>query len=152
MSSDAVHTVYRLTKRKRAGDLSGEGSRRVGGRYNHVGTPALYTSESVALALLEVLVHVQLVGSYPDDYQVTVLNIRDTKLVKLDLEVAQTANSASHGDSLLHDTEILGFWVPSVIVPTESNLVLNPSCVYFAKSVRVVEIRDLTIDPRLVSG
>jgi RES domain-containing protein len=37
--------------------LSGEGARRVGGRFNPPGIAAVYTSESIALGVLEVLVY-----------------------------------------------------------------------------------------------
>ena len=47
--------LYRLAKTHRVSDLSGEGARRAGGRWNLPGTPVLYTAESGALAILEVL-------------------------------------------------------------------------------------------------
>ena len=48
-------TVYRFTHKKFAGELSGTGARLVGGRWNPVGVSVVYTSESISLALLEVL-------------------------------------------------------------------------------------------------
>ena len=50
-------TCYRVVRRKYA-DLTGEGARLYGGRYNPPGIPAIYSSENIALALLEILVHV----------------------------------------------------------------------------------------------
>jgi RES domain-containing protein len=50
-------TVYRIARAPYA-DLSGEGARLNGGHWNHVGTPAVYTAENRALAVLEPLVHV----------------------------------------------------------------------------------------------
>lgn len=47
--------LYRLSKTIRATDLTGEGAKRAGGRWNYVGTPVLYTAENGALAILEVL-------------------------------------------------------------------------------------------------
>ncbi len=41
----------------RADDLSGGGAAAVGGRYNSPGTPVVYTSSCVALAVLETVVH-----------------------------------------------------------------------------------------------
>jgi RES domain-containing protein len=48
----------------RSEELSGEGARRLGGRWNKQGTPAVYLSEHPGLALLEVLVHLEI---EPDD-------------------------------------------------------------------------------------
>jgi RES domain-containing protein len=39
--------------------LSGEGARLYGGRWNHKGTPLVYTASSLALAALELLVHLE---------------------------------------------------------------------------------------------
>ncbi len=51
-------TVYRFTHKKFAGELSGTGARLVGGRWNPVGVSVVYTSESISLALLEVLANI----------------------------------------------------------------------------------------------
>ena len=47
---------FRVVRRKYA-DLKGYGARLYGGRFNPPGIPAVYSSQSIALALLEVLVH-----------------------------------------------------------------------------------------------
>jgi len=62
-------TVYRLTRRRYA-DLDGEGARRSGGRCNYIGTSAVYTSQFVSLAVLEVLVHLDKV-EIPEDFEVS---------------------------------------------------------------------------------
>src|SRR5690625_4948358 len=50
--------AYRITGSKYAGDLSGTGAARYGGRWNKKGRPVLYTGASIEIALLESLVHV----------------------------------------------------------------------------------------------
>ena len=51
--------VYRLTLAKYVdAAFSGEGARRVGGRWTPAGFPAVYTASSIALTVLETLVHV----------------------------------------------------------------------------------------------
>lgn len=48
--------LYRIAEEQFARDLTGEGARLYGGRWNPKGIPMIYTAESVALAALEVLV------------------------------------------------------------------------------------------------
>lgn len=52
--------VYRIGRTKYAEDLTGEGARLNGGRWNHRLTACLYTSESRALAVLEYTVNVNI--------------------------------------------------------------------------------------------
>jgi RES domain-containing protein len=49
--------VYRIIPARHASDLTGEGSRFHGGRWNPPGIPMLYTSSSVALAFIECFVN-----------------------------------------------------------------------------------------------
>ena len=61
-------TVWRICRRPFA-DLSGEGARLYGGRWNAPGRPLIYAAESAALAVLEVRVHLDLDwDTLPDDY------------------------------------------------------------------------------------
>ena len=50
--------LYRLALKEYAEDLSGEGARRDGGRWNPPGIAVIYTSENLPLAVLETLVNV----------------------------------------------------------------------------------------------
>ncbi|MEW6754200.1 MAG: RES domain-containing protein [Candidatus Latescibacterota bacterium] len=46
--------AWRIVKAARATDaFSGDGARRAGGRWNHPGTPIMYTAGSLALAALD---------------------------------------------------------------------------------------------------
>ena len=50
--------AWRITQKKRAKTgFSGEGARLYGGRWNSPGIPMVYVAQSQALAMLEVLVH-----------------------------------------------------------------------------------------------
>ncbi|MEM1233582.1 MAG: RES family NAD+ phosphorylase, partial [Pseudomonadota bacterium] len=70
--------VYRICRRKWA-DLSGEGARRHGGRWNSPGRPAVYLSEHPALALLEIMVHLDLPLEFlPEDFVLLSVVIPDT--------------------------------------------------------------------------
>jgi RES domain-containing protein len=66
--------VYRLCNRQFSNDLSGKGAELFGGRWNSKGTAILYTSESRALCLTEVLVHATS-NSIPDDYHLVTIEL-----------------------------------------------------------------------------
>lgn len=52
--------AWRIVKKKhRQEAFSGEGASRYGGRWNYRGTPVVYSSQSQALAALELLVHLR---------------------------------------------------------------------------------------------
>ncbi len=127
----------------KANDLSGNGSALYPGRWNSLGRPLIYSSSSIALACLETVVH--LAGDDPLPFQRQLVRItipsqhwRQRKIVgKEDLNgwsLLPTpenpedwlAGTRAWGDAWLLGCESLIAEVPSVIVPEESNLLLNP--------------------------
>ena len=53
-------TAWRIAKQKhQSTGLSGEGARIYGGRWNPIGTPVIYAAESLSLATLEIIVHLE---------------------------------------------------------------------------------------------
>ena len=77
--------VYRFAHRKFARELSGTGARVNGGRWNPPGIPVIYTSESISLALLEVLANA---GSLQELQllqlmEIDIPNIADKQEIKL---------------------------------------------------------------------
>ncbi|MGH2416336.1 MAG: RES family NAD+ phosphorylase, partial [Microcystaceae cyanobacterium] len=77
--------VWRLSKRKYAQKaFSGEGTQKVDGRWTPRGVKAVYTSSSLALAALELLVHLErediitgfvaIAADIPDDLPVEVVS------------------------------------------------------------------------------
>src|SRR4051812_17147456 len=71
--------VYRLSRSKWADDLSGEGARLHGGRWNHIGLPCIYASESRALAVLEYTVNVGL-EDIPRALSIITIDLPDKKI------------------------------------------------------------------------
>lgn len=67
--------VYRVC-RSRWALLDGEGARRVGGRWNSPGRPVVYMADSIALAVLENLVHLSR-QDFPTGYVVIAARIPD---------------------------------------------------------------------------
>ena len=126
-------TLFRLTNGAYINDLSGTGAKLYGGRWNSVGLPALYTTEHISLAVLEILVHIK---SYrrPLDYhlitieipaEVSMISIDHQKLKKNwkdDIEYLQVM-----GDEFLKSKQSLVLKIPSAIIETENNFMINPA-------------------------
>ncbi len=150
-------SLWRISKRKYADTaFSGEGARRVGGRWNSRGQGMVYTSGTLSLAALEVFVHMEI-----EDVATMLAYIRvDVPTeVKIEyLEVAQLPPDwrnipaptvlATMGDNwfLLGSTAILA--VPSVVIPIEYNYLINPSHPDLVK-LMVQPPQPFELDPRL---
>jgi RES domain-containing protein len=141
---------YRVVRRRFA-DLSGEGARLYGGRYNPPGVSAIYTSQSIALAVLEVLAHLDR-PEVPDDYVVMAIQIvsrqvyRPRNVDPADLAAIGRIPASQFRESLFYRPILR---VPSVIVPREYNFVLFPEVQGSEASVEWTE--PLDFDRRLFS-
>ncbi len=125
---------YRIAKTAYIKDLTGDGSRIFGGRWNHKGSSVIYTSESRALATAEFLVHVPM-SLVPKDLSLVTIEIADkASVVTLDLKslpqnwCSYPAPSAlaDLGDQWLHQNRSLILRVPSVVVAGDFNVMINP--------------------------
>lgn len=149
--------VYRISSPKYAGDLSGNGAKLYGGRWNEKGTPVVYFASSRAMAMMELLVHLR-----PEDlnreYAILVYEVPDDKIYKVDTELLpldwktdeRKPALAKWCKRFIDDGEFLLMQVPSVLVEEESNYVLNPLHADAAK-VKLVSQRLFTFDHRLKS-
>ncbi len=147
---------YRLCEaRFRA--LDGQGARKHGGRWNRPGRSAVYASSSRALAILELLARVD--REVPAGLLLLTIDIPDGAPVeRLQLDAlpkdwqARPAPESCRrvGDDWLASAKSLVLAVPSVLVPEESNLLLNPKHGGFS-AVAVVAERPFSFDPRLLN-
>ncbi len=88
--------------------LDGEGAKRVGGRWNTPGRPVVYMAESIALAILENLVHLSK-RDYPVGYVSVCATIPDHVNILeyslfLDLVQPSNPNEKIVGDTTAHRT------------------------------------------------
>lgn len=124
------------TKDYEATDLSGAGAQKTGGRWNRTDTPVVYASSTIALACLETVVHVG-VGQLPLNRFLVRIEVPDRVwkdrqvLLPNDLPVGWSAIpegkvSIEIGDVWLRSLSSALLLVPSVIVPEEMNVLLNP--------------------------
>ena len=137
-----------------ATDLSGEGASRTGGRWNSMGLRMVYSAGSASLACLETLVHIQ--NDLPLNRYLIRIDIPDSiwnKRKKLnglpgwDAEPAGLA-SINFGDIWLTECESALLEVPSVIVPEESNFLINPLH-KDAKKIKAINVRKWIYSKRL---
>jgi RES domain-containing protein len=106
-------------------DLTGEGARRYGGRWNRPGRPMVYAASSAALAVLEIRVHLDLPPELlPDDYVLLTIDLGDLATEEV---VGLPADPADFGDGWLRERRSAALRVPSLIVPESPNLLLNPT-------------------------
>ncbi len=148
--------AYRITREKYARDLSGEGARLYGGRWNSRGYAMLYTSKQASLAALEVLVHSQ-IQLLPKDLVMIRLEIPGNSTIK-SIRVDELPTDWKRypspgcvkriGDEWLAGMESLMLSVPSTVIPEELNLLINPGHTDFS-TVIIEEIRPFTFDERL---
>lgn len=144
--------LFRITRSEFKDDLTGEGAFKYGGRWNSPGSRMVYTSSRRSLAMLEILVHWHR-PIPPPDYVVVVLFIPDALVGKNLLYTIpdwrqEQQWSRQEGDSWLRDRASLLLRVPSVVVPAESNFLLNPLHPD-ANSVKVVDVEPFSFDKRL---
>lgn len=149
--------VYRIAKRQLIRDLSGDGARRFGGRWNRRGTGVLYTSESRSLATVEYLVHLSL-NILPHDLGIAELEYPDTEPWE-NIDVSTLPSQwarypappelAQIGSAWWQRVETLGLRVPSSVVKGEWNLVLNPLHPGFS-AVKILSVEDYAFDQRLL--
>jgi RES domain-containing protein len=149
--------VYRITKEKYTQDLSGEGARLYGGRWNRRGTSMLYTAGNSSLAILEKLVHIP-PYVFPKDLKITVLEFPDTmtigSLTLNDLPEdwmyrSEHPKVLDLGDQFVAKSEFLCIKVPSAINPIDENILINPKHPDFSK-VSVIDELPVTFDKRLL--
>jgi RES domain-containing protein len=150
--------AYRLVPKKwTAGSFSGEGARRFGGRWNPKGTLAIYASEHLSLAVLEIRVNQAEI--HPDEQYVYYSVTFHESLVEVVekppfdwlitfKEDGSLTGSQIFGARWLREERSAVLSVPSSVIHSERNLILNPAHPDFAK-IRISDPIDIDLDQRL---
>lgn len=139
-------TLYRFAGEKYKDDLSGEGSRLFGGRWNNRGFSVVYTSATISLALLELLIHSAAYEEIMTKYlMVLEISISDSipeiKSNKLKEDWIEDINSTKWmGEEFLKSNSSLLLQVPSAIIPEEKNVLINPK----HKDINKVKVKRAT--------
>jgi RES domain-containing protein len=129
-----VVIAWRIVKARHAiNAFDGEGARLAGGRWNSPGSPVVYTAGSAALAALEMLVHVGRGATLPA-YVLIACSFEETLVSRVDRS-RLPAHWRSYpappelqllGDEWLKSNTSPVLEVPSALIPTEPNYLLNP--------------------------
>ncbi len=134
--------------------LSGEGARLFGGRWTSPGLAAVYLGDSLALAGMELLVHLgsldvlktyRKMSVYPPE--TVVMHIEPDEL-PLGWETGSRVTTRAIGDRWLVGRQSVVLQVPSAVVPGESNFIVNP--IHPDRDAIITgPITDFRYDPRL---
>lgn len=117
-----------------ADDLSGTGAKRTGGRWNSTGTPVVYCSANSALATRET-VHYARGGGLPFNRYLARIDIPDPVWQARQVldplpggwdAVPAGLSARAAGDDWIAAGKTAFLLVPSVIVPEEDNVLINP--------------------------
>jgi len=130
--------IWRLCRAPFAAEaFSGEGARRFGGRWNSRGVPMVYASSSLALAAIELFVHLE-PGQAPDDLVFLSATLPEGEparaLDEAELPAGWWADEAAAGaqttrelgDEWIASRSSLALRVPSVPIRSEGNVLVNP--------------------------
>ena len=139
-----------------ANDLSGTGAKMTGGRWNSKGTPVVYSAANIALATLET-VHYLSGGGLPFNRYLVRIDIPDavwaTRQVLDPLPGGWDAipagmSARTAGDAWIASGATALLLVPSVIVPDEYNVLINPQH-GDATAIGATTLKRWIYDPRL---
>ncbi len=150
-------SAWRLVKTRYAATAyDGEGARLNGARWNSPGIRVAYASSTIALATLEVVVHLVRPAT------ATAYSLASVEFPESLIEVLKASALPRNwddsplpqdvmdiGDRWVNEARSAVLRVPSAIIPAEHNYLLNPKHRDFAK-VTIVPPKPFKLDPRLV--
>ncbi len=150
-------TAWRIVKATHANSaFNGEGARIAGGRWNRIGIPMIYTADSLALAVLEITVHLSQEDLLQKNYYRIWVQFESSLVTSLDpAEIPDDWDSLPPSES----TQNIGTqWassqksailkVPSSVVREEFNYLINPVHPKF-KKLLIGNPEPVVFDPRL---
>jgi RES domain-containing protein len=136
VSGAVLWRIAAITPDYSADDVSGKGAEITGGRWNRAGTPMVYCASSIALACLETIVHYPVKNPLPLNRYLVRIEVPEEHYDKRTIFVLKDNPgweveppglvSIDWGTSWAQGNAALLAEVPSVIIPEETNLLINP--------------------------
>jgi RES domain-containing protein len=139
-----------------ANDLSGTGAKMTGGRWNSKGTPVVYCATNIALATLET-VHYLRSGGLPFNRYLVRIDVPDAVWGARQMldplpggwdAIPAGLSARTAGDGWIASGATALLLVPSVIVPDEYNVLINPRH-GDAAAITSMTLKRWIYDPRL---
>lgn len=153
METIRVWRIYRWEYKESA--FTGEGAKLFGGRFNSEGVAAVYTSGSLSLSLLEILVqsndrsYLRHCVIFFVDIPTSLIDIPKQSDFPDEWDQIPYGHTSQHfGDKWFSANTNPVLRIPSVVVPIEFNYVLNPNHPDF-EQILITESEEKEIDPRL---
>lgn len=148
--------VYRLVRSKYKDILSGAGASKFGARWNSRGTEIIYTAKNRALAMSELLVHLDM-KEIPLDYYMLSISVPDkTSMLSVNendikeswnLNFEYRAVTRQIGDDFISEKKCCLLQVPSAVVKGDFNILINPFHREF-KKIKITESLKFPFDRR----
>ena len=146
---------YRIVQAEWARNaMNGEGAFLHGGRWNPPGLHAVYLAESRALAALEIIVHAprQVLSL---DWRIIEVEVPDDLIQSASIadlpagwqSLPSSLAARNFGEAWLRARKVLALKLPSVIIPEEHTLMLNPRHADVVK-LRVSKPKKFELDSR----
>lgn len=140
--------------------MDGIGAAYNGGRWNPIGVKMVYCAQSLALAVLEIRVHLAIARPKERfiglEVEIIESAVKGPKLSDLPRSwrrapQASTTNTGARrfGARWIREKRSVALQVPSAVIPSESIFLLNPEHPDFSKSVRLLRTLPVSLDPRL---
>jgi RES domain-containing protein len=157
-----IHAWRLVSSKRRDSALAGLGSALAGGRWNPLGTKIVYCAASLALAVLEVRVHLPVVSHPPHQLFVGI----ELKIAEDAIEIvphhrlpsnwrvapkSSTEDTAARrfGQRWVDEARSVALQLPSAVIPSEWIYLLNPAHQEFDQAVHRQREIDVVLDPRL---
>jgi RES domain-containing protein len=151
-------TAWRTTRKKYVRDaFSGDGAKQFGGRWNPPGTPMVYTAQSLSLAILELIVHLEddrdisRYAAIPVTFHRSLVQVLPKSQWPenwFSLPVSEPSQQV--GRKWIEEMSGVVLQVPSSVVPRESNFLINPLHPKFSR-LKIGSPQSLHIDERLTT-
>lgn len=148
--------AWRIVKERHATNaFDGEGARLHGGRWNSRGTSVVYASATLSLAALENLVHL----APPISFRFVAFRVEFAESLVESLPVPglpadwteepPSRSTQAIGDRWVREGRSVVLEVPSVLIPGESNYLINPAHPEFRR-LQIGDAEAFAFDPRLL--